>query len=187
MVFVDANGNGRFDRGEQPVSGARLVAGHFVAETDEFGRYSIWNLAPFEAADVQIEPESLSNPMWVPAFELAQAAVSPNGFRQIDLPLVEALEVEGIIRTRAGAALHAPGAVPLTMVQVGGDREYRVRSFSDGEFYLMGVVPGTYEIRVDEQWMAARGLRLAPGSDTGLIARAGAGVVEFALVLEPVR
>jgi hypothetical protein len=156
-----------------------------VAETDEFGRYSIWNLAPFEATDIQVEPESLSNPMWVPAFDLAQVAVSPNGFRRIDLPLVESLEVEGIIRTRAGDALHAPGAVPLTMVQVGGDREYRTRSFSDGEFYLIGVVPGTYEIEIDEQWMAARGLRIAPGSDAGLVARAGVGVVKFAIVLEP--
>ncbi len=46
-VFVDSNGNGKLDGGEQTVPGARLVAVHLVAETDEFGRYSICNLVKY--------------------------------------------------------------------------------------------------------------------------------------------
>lgn len=185
-VFVDANGNGRLDAGEERVAGARLVAGHLVAETDDDGHYSIWNLMPFEAADLQVEPASLRNPLWVPAFDRAAAAISPNGFRRIDLPLVEALEVEGLVRTRVGGALHRAGPVPLTLVEVDGDREYRTRCFSDGEFYLVGVVPGEYRIEVDEGWLSAQGLRVADGAPARLRAEAGAGVVGFELVLEPV-
>lgn len=185
-VFVDRNANGIFDAGEEPVAGARLMAGYLVAETDQFGRYSIWNLTPFEGADVQVDPQTLRNPMWVPAFDLARAAVSPNGFRRIDLPLIESLEVEGVIRTRVGEAMHCPGAVPLKLVQIGGDREYRTRCFSDGEFYLSGVLPGTYTIEIDESWLEARGLRVAPESQAGFVAQAGAIVVEFEVVLEPV-
>lgn len=184
-VFVDANGNGRFDSGEQLVPGARLIAGSLVTETDADGRYSIWNLMPFEAADIQVEPSSLRNPLWVPAFDRGAVAVAPNGFRQIDLPLVEALEVEGVVRTRVGGAMHCAGAVPLTLTAVDGDREYRTRCFSDGEFYLVGVVPGRYRIEIDETWLRMRGLRVAPASADELVAPAGAGVVEFELVLEP--
>jgi hypothetical protein len=184
-VFVDRNANGVFDSGEEPVAGARLTAGYLVAETDEFGRYSIWNLAPFEGADVQVDPQTLRNPMWVPAFDLAQAAVSPNGFRRIDLPLIEALEIEGVVRTRVGDAVHCPGAVPVKLVQVGGDREYRTRCFSDGEFYLSGVLPGTYRIEIAESWLEARGLRVAPESRAGFVAPAGALVAEFEVILEP--
>jgi hypothetical protein len=185
-VFVDANGNGRFDSGETTVPGARLIAGSLIAETDEYGRYSIWNLVAFETADIQVDVASLRNPMWVPAFDLAAVAVAPNGFRQIDLPLIEAVEVEGRLLTRLGAAMHCPGAVPLKLVQVNGDREYKTRCFSDGEFYLMGVVPGTYVIEPDPDWLATRGLRIAPDSSSSLVIEVGAGVVEFELVFEPV-
>lgn len=185
-VFVDTNGNGRRDAGEEPVAGARLVAGHLVTETDEDGSYSIWNLMPFEAANIQVEPTSLRNPLWVPAFDRAAVAIAPNGFRRIDLPLVEALEVEGVIRTRFGGALHCAGSVPLTLVEIDGDREYRTRCFSDGEFYLVGVVPGRYRIEIAENWLEVRGLRIASGSSPVLDAPAGSGVVRFELMLEPV-
>jgi len=185
-MFVDGNGNGLFDSGETTVPGARLIAGNLIAETDEYGRYSIWNLVAFEAADIQVDVASLRNPMWVPAFDLAEVAVSPNGFRQIDLPLVEAVEVEGRLLTRVGAAMHCPGAVPLKLVQADGDHEYKTRCFSDGEFYLMGVVPGTYTIVPDPKWLAARGLRIAADSGNSLVVEVGAGVVEFELIFEPV-
>jgi hypothetical protein len=183
-VFVDTNGNGVLDRGEETVPGARLQADYMLTETDANGHYAIWNLTPFEAANIQVDPESLRNPLWVPTFDLAQVAVTPNGFRRVDLPLVESLEIEGRIRTRAGDALHAPGAVPLKLVQLDGDREYRTRSFSDGEFYLLGVVPGTYRCEIDARWLESRGLSVDPVSDLRLVARSGAGVVTFELVLE---
>lgn len=184
-VFVDANGNGRLDSGEQTVPGARLIAGNLIAETDEFGRYSIWNLVPFEAADLLVESASLPNPTWVPAFDLAAAAVAPNGFRNIDLPLVEAVEVEGLIRTRDGDALHRAGAVPLKLVQVDGRREHQTRCFSDGEFYLMGVVPGSYRVEIEEGWLQARGLMVSADTTTLVMVGAGSDVTRFELVLEP--
>ena len=73
----------------------------------------------------------------------------------------------------------------MKLVQIGGDREYRTRCFSDGEFYLSGVLPGTYRIEIDDNWLEARGLRLAEESQAGFVAPAGAVVVEFEVILEP--
>jgi hypothetical protein len=184
-VFIDANANGIYDTGERAVPGVRLVAGELLAETDEFGRYSVWNLVPFEAADIQLDRGSLGNPLLVPVFETAAVAVSPNGFRRMDLPLIEGVELEGVLRTRQGDALHCPGKVPLKIVQIDGDREYSARCFSDGEFYLIGVVPGTYRLIPDPDWLAARGLRVAPDDDPALIVEPGEGRVRFELILEP--
>jgi hypothetical protein len=185
-VFVDSNGNGRLDSGERVVPGARLIAGNLIAETDELGRYSIWNLLPFEATDIQLESASLPNPMWVPAFDLAEVAVSPNGFRNIDLPLVEAVELEGLIRTRVGDALHRAGAVPLKLVQIDGRREHQTRCFSDGEFYLMGVVPGEYRLEIDVDWLEARGLKVSADMPPMVKVEPGSSVTRFELILEPI-
>ncbi len=122
--------------------------------------------------------------MWVPAFELAEAAVSPNGFRRIDLPLVLSLELEGRVRTRVGAALVPSGSAPIRLVQIDGDRKYTNRCFSDGEFYLIGVVPGRYRIEVDPDWLDARGLRVAADSAPAVNAAAGSQVIHFEVVLE---
>jgi hypothetical protein len=41
VVFVDANGNERFDAGEQPLAGIRVSNGRTITLTDEAGRYRI--------------------------------------------------------------------------------------------------------------------------------------------------
>ncbi len=159
MVFLDLNGNGILDRGESGVPGIRLVAGDEVVETDEYGRYSVWNLAPFEATDIRVESSSLPNPLWIPVFELAQAPVSPNGFRRIDLPLIQGVELQGVVWTRDGQARHRTASVPLSLRQLDGRHHYEARSFQDGEFYLLGVVPGRYQVEIDAAWLAAHGLK----------------------------
>ena len=41
IVFHDANGNRRFDRGEKPVPGIRVSNGREIVKTDEAGRYKL--------------------------------------------------------------------------------------------------------------------------------------------------
>jgi hypothetical protein len=184
-VFLDNNGNGIFDTGESGVPGVRLVVGNLIAETDDYGRYSVWSLVPFEAADIQVETSSLRNPLWIPVFDCAAAPISPNDFRQIDLPLVEGVELEGRVQTRRGDAFHSSGAVPLRLIQDPGTREYKTRSFQDGEFYLLGVAPGRYRVEVDEEWLGARNLRVSGDGRRFLEVPAGAGVIDLNLELEP--
>jgi hypothetical protein len=159
-VFLDRNGNGVLDAGEHGLPGVRLVAGAQMVETDDYGRWSVWSLAPFEATDLAVDRTSLADPRWLPAFERAVATVSPNGFRRIDLPLLEGVEVEGRVRTRDGGTSHPAGAVPLRLVAEDGGLSYDARTFHDGEFYLMAVAPGRYRVEVEPRWLAARGLAL---------------------------
>ena len=182
-VFLDKNGNGVLDRGEAGIPGVRLVAGDEVVETDTYGRYSVWNLAPFEATDIQVQRASLKNPLWIPVFELAQAPVSPNGFRRVDLPLVEGIELQGLAFIRHGEAVYPTASVPLSLRQVPGKHHYETRSFHDGEFYILGVVPGTYELEIDASWLKARGLVRPPDAPTTITVPQGVGTMNLRIEL----
>ena len=159
----------------------RLVAGAQVVETDDYGRYSVWSLTPFEATDLAVDPASLRDPRWLPAFDRAAAAVSPNGFRRIDLPLLEGVEVEGRVRTRDAGAHHPTGAVPLRLLSESGGADHAARTFHDGEFYLLAVAPGRYRVEVEPRWLAARGLRVA--GEGGVEVPAGAERVQVTVDL----
>ncbi len=185
MVFLDLNGNGILDRGESGVGGIRLIAGDEMVETDDYGRYSVWNLAPFEPTDLQVDTSSLPNPLWIPVFELARAPISPNGFRRVDLPLIQGVELEGTVVTRDGNAVHRTASVPLELRQVGGRRHYATRTFHDGEFYLLGVVPGDYELAIDTSWLSAHGLSLSRRQTRRITILPGRDSFDLPIELEP--
>ncbi len=156
-LYVDANANGRRDRDELPVPRARLFVGGQVASTDELGQFSVWNLTPFIETRVEIDPSSLENPMLVPDFEVAAIEVPPNGYGDLDLPVLEGREVEGRVELTNGAAL---GGVSLRLVDRDSDRSFSVRTFHDGEFYLLSVPPGSYDVELDPQYLVRHGLAI---------------------------
>ncbi len=184
-VFLDRNGDGILDQGESGLPEVKLLVGNETVTTDDYGRYSVWNLLPFEATKIEVQKSSLKNPLWIPVFEQAAATISPNGYRTVDLPLVLGVELNGTTLTRDGEALHPAGSVPVRLEQIDGHRSYETRSFHDGEFYLMGVAPGNYRVLVPQKWLKARGLEFAQGAPRELRIQAGGEAVELRIELEP--
>jgi hypothetical protein len=183
-VFLDRNGDGVLGQGESGLPGIKLLVGNESVITDDYGRFSVWNLLPFETTKIEVQKSSLKNPMWIPVFEQAAAAISPNGYRTVNLPLVLGVELNGTTLTRDGDAVHPTGSVPLRLEQIDGHRSYETRSFHDGEFYLMGVAPGTYRVVVPRKWLQVRGLELAQGSPRELEVETGSEPLDLRLELQ---
>ncbi|HKI83695.1 MAG TPA: hypothetical protein VKA63_05095, partial [Candidatus Krumholzibacteria bacterium] len=183
-VFLDRNGDGVLDQGESGLPGVKLLVGNETVTTDDYGRYSVWNLLPFEATKIEVQKSSLQNPLWIPVFEQAAAAISPNGYRTVDLPLVLGVELSGTTLTRDGDATHPAGSVPVRLEQIDGHRSYETRSFHDGEFYLMGVAPGNYRVLVPPKWLEARGLKLAQAAPLEVKIQTGSEPVDLRVELE---
>ena len=148
-AFIDRNGNGWRDPDEPPVAGLKLRTADKVAETDAQGRYSLWNLAPFDAADVQLVPASLENPLLVPRFTMASIHVMPNGFREINIPMTPGIEVMGRIVDVDATIAPAFGSLPLALRNLTTGRIFETQTFQDGRFYFMALPPGEYEVIID--------------------------------------
>jgi hypothetical protein len=168
-VFLDENGNGKFDRGEAPLAGVRVVVGPVFTVSDSNGAYRVWDMLPYEPTQVAVDSSSLASPLWVPAFAAATVEMSPNRYRKLDIPVVPGGVVEGrvlwgnggtgeqpdpsVAREENRDSLAAPvlptaGVVLVFTHKQSGDRRL-VTTFSDGTFYVMGVRPGDWTVTVD--------------------------------------
>jgi len=120
----------------------------------------VWDLGPFEDATVTIDAESLPSPLLVPTVALAQVAVEPNGFREVNLPVVDGAEVAGRV-TRAGSAgAVGVGGVRVILTHVATGRRHEAVTFHDGTFYVLGLLAGEYTATLPADVLALLGLGL---------------------------
>ncbi len=133
----------------------RVIVGSSIARTDSTGRFDRWDLVPFEPLIVQIDSLSLPNPLFVSQYQAVSIVPSPNSYRVLDLPLIEAGVLEGrVLRHFDGVTVPAGSLILLlTNLKTGERRE--ISTFSDGEFYALGVRPGEYEMSVSEGFLDA--------------------------------
>ena len=156
-VFLDRNANGRRDADEPAVPDVLVQVGTGWARSDADGRYRVWDLPPFVPLPVVIDSLSLPSPLWIPTIEHKSIEAGPNRFEPLDIPLVSGGVVEGrIVWERPGGVSLPP--VPLVITNARGDLVARAESFSDGEFVLFGVRPGTLTVRIEAAWLAAHQL-----------------------------
>jgi hypothetical protein len=163
-AFIDANANDWRDPGEEAVPNLRLRAGDKAAETDAEGRYSLWNLTPFEITSLEVIPGSLRNPLLVPRFTLASVHVLPNGFREINLPLVPGTEVLGRIITDVGVGPVEVGGLEVVLRSLRTGKQHRTTTFRDGQFYFMTLPPGEYEVMIGSADLDRLGVELPRAS-----------------------
>jgi hypothetical protein len=163
-VFLDENGNGIRDAGEPGVPDVRVMVEGRTVTTDAEGRYSADNLVPFEATRISIHAPSIPNPTWLPLHGVIDIPLAPSSFRRLDLPLQRTGEVSGRVVRVDGA--HPAGesgvsGAEILLIDLGpGGRIHETTTFSDGGFYLMGIPPGGYELRLTPGIL--NGLGLSP-------------------------
>jgi hypothetical protein len=146
--------------------GVRVRAGFTSAVSDSSGRYRIWDLPPFEPVLVTIDSTTLASPLWIPAYGSMSLETGPNRFRGLDVPVVPGGVIEGrLVRDTPGGQAPVAG-VQLQLTLTGSREQRQLVTFSDGDFYLMGVKPGEYELSVDRDALVRLGLTGDPLSFT---------------------
>ena len=183
-VFLDTNGDGRWQRGEQAVAGVRVRAGYHTTLSDSSGRYRIWDLPAFEPVLLAVDTTTLASPLWVPAYGSMSVETGPNRFRGVDIPIVPGGVIEGrVVRRAVDSTIVVPGA-RLLLRRHGSSQTARLVTFSDGGFYLIGVKPGEYELSVDPAVLARLGVSARPIAFTVPSSSEGATVDGLELRME---
>lgn len=183
-VFLDVNGDGRWQAGEQTITGVRVRAGFVTALSDSSGRYRIWDLPAFEPVLVAVDSTTLVSPLWVPAYNSVSVETGPNRFRSLDIPIVPGGVIEGrVVRQTLDSVVPVAGA-RLHLRRHGSGQTVQLVTFSDGGFYLIGVKPGGYELTADPAVLARLGLSAWPIAFTVPSVPDGAAVDGLELRLE---
>jgi hypothetical protein len=161
-VFLDENGDGKWQPGEQVLPDVRVLAGYTSALSDSSGRYRVWDLPSFEPVRLTIDSTTLASPLWIPAYGSVSIETGPNRFRGFDIPIVPGGVIEGRLMRQTPTG-DAPIAGAQLILKRRGTRDERTLvTFSDGDFYLIGVRPGEYELSVDGDLRSRLGLEGKP-------------------------
>ena len=182
-VFVDEDGDGVMDPGEEPARLVPVVVGGERAITDREGRYSAWGLLPYAVLPVGIDTLSL------PATDLAPGASepllrpTPNLYTPIDLPLVRTREAYG--RVQWTGAPRGLAGITVEVARAGDAGPRRVVTFSDGEFYFPRLPAGTWTLTVAASSLQALGAAADPVTFTVPATRGSEPVQIPAVQLRP--
>ncbi|HTC24313.1 MAG TPA: carboxypeptidase-like regulatory domain-containing protein, partial [Gemmatimonadales bacterium] len=123
---------------------------------------------PFEPLVVAIDSSSLASPLWVPAYGSMSVELGPNRFRRLDIPVAPGGVIEGrVLRQSVDGTEPVPVAGARLFLKNRATHDVRtLATFSDGDFYMIGVKPGDYDLWVDPGALSRMGLSGAPISFT---------------------
>ncbi len=188
--FIDDNVNGRYDDGEKLIDGLRAKiagAGTGWSSANRVPYYK--RLRPYEPYVVEVDPYSLDNPLLKPMHVTYKVTFNPNMVTPIDVPIVTVGEISGTVSRLIGPAKSGIGGIRVffTNTTLGGRTE--VTTFSNGEFYYLGLLPGNYEAVIDADQLRAYGYRANPEKITFTVSpKDGRGFIEDVnFVIEPVK
>jgi hypothetical protein len=154
-VFLDANGNGLYDPGEQGLGGVRVQVGSGSALSDSSGAYQVWDVVPFEPVLVGLDSLSFESPLWVAPTPVVRVVPGPNSYTVYDIPIVVGGVLEGRVRDPNGDS--GIGGINLLLTRTETDERRRIITFTDGAFYALGLAPGEYELTVDSHQLDVLG------------------------------
>ncbi len=141
VVFLDENGNGRFDDGEPLLRNVSVQIGATSIRTNSAGYYEAWGIPAGQVVCVTIDVSSLESPWWVPVDEQRYVSTMPNAALPFNLAVVEGGILEGSILSDSTGSI---SLAPIKVTHRSTGRMYTIEPFSDGTFYLMGLLPGSY-------------------------------------------
>lgn len=166
-AFLDANGNGRYDSGEEFVESAGFVLNNgsrSPMKTDASGLAYLSRLTPYQYTDVALDTGSLEDPSWMPTTPGVRVLPRPGKVQAIDFPVVMTGEVDGTVYVQDGGKKRGIGNALVELVDATGAVATSARSTSDGYYIIQAVRPGKYTARIspeqlDSLKMSAEGSR----------------------------
>ncbi len=161
--FLDDNYNGVMDGDEQYLTGLRAkMAGAHVTLRGKDHEFYYDGLRPYEDYTVQIDQYSLDNPLLKPTHENYQVKVNPNMVTAIQVPIVTASEISGRVDRQIGSVAAGLGGIKIVLMNLSKERLTELMTFSSGEFYYLGLVPGSYKAYIDQAQLDKYGYRSEP-------------------------
>lgn len=160
-AFLDANQNGAFDAGEEPIENAGFLlnsGSRPAARTDAGGLAYLSRLSPHLYTDVELDASTLEDPQWVPAVAGLRILPRPGKTQALDFPVVMTGEVDGVVYLMDKDRRRGIGAAEVELVDASGEVASRATSSSDGYYIVQAVRPGRYQARIAPAQLAKLGL-----------------------------
>ena len=188
-MFIDANGNGVYDPGEQVINDADVDFRESVTkQRDKNGVIHVINLQPYKRYNVKIDISKVKNPLLVPGKTEFSFITNADVFTKVDVPFYTSGIIEGKVDLNLDKAINDLSGIRLCAEPLDGKKVVKtISTFSDGSFYTMGLLPGSYRLYIDPRQLDMLDAKSFPAADTLVIKQEKDGdqIGNLAFVLEP--
>lgn len=152
-LFVDKNGNNKFDDGEKMVDDASISLETLCSmEKISSGLIKIRELNPYTTYVLKVNEDNFKNPFLFPVYKTLAFQTVPNSSRIIDIPFYEGIEVYGsVILTLNDNSKKLLNGINVIFENLSDNSKLKATTFSDGTFYILGVKPAKYKIYIDSE------------------------------------
>jgi hypothetical protein len=163
--FMDINNDGVLGQHEEILEGLKARISGVGGRPIGRGRmYYYDGLRPYDSYTIQVDPTSLDNPMLRPAFENFKVSVNPNVVTTIDVPVVMAADISGMVERQIPSGKVGVGGITLHIFNLTKDVITDLTTFSSGQYYYLGLIPGKYRAYLDQAQMEQYGYQSEPKS-----------------------
>ncbi len=151
-VFIDRDGNGKFDEGVDralPRVAIRMGLNTQTWYSNHKGEIYLTELPVYTDLEIILLLDSLEDPSFFPRWERVGFWVKPANTETIEIPVAAFGQIEGVVSRKSKQGTENPewGAdVRLKGVDRNIDR--RTRTDADGAFWFERVPPGTYTLEL---------------------------------------
>lgn len=177
--YMDNNYNGVRDGDDGYIKGLRAkIQGANGRPVGGDRLFFYDHLRPYDDYLVEIDPNSLDNPLLKPSHENFQVNVNPNMITTIDVPIVTAGEINGQVQRQTPYGAAGSGGIKIIVTEMRRGLKTEITTFNSGEFYYLGLVPGKYRAEIDPDQLIRYGYASEPiFRDFEVLATEGGAVV----------
>jgi len=163
--FLDRDNDGTMSEGDELLPGMKArVAGAGGQPLGPHRLYYYDGLRAYDQYLVQVDPTSLDNPMLRPACENFNVTVDPNVVTTVDVPIVPASDISGLVERQTGEGKSGIGGITVKVLNISKDVVTDIAVFNNGEFYYLGLIPGSYRAYLDPEQLSRYGYKSTPES-----------------------
>jgi hypothetical protein len=146
-IFMDKNGDGVFNEGDELLPDIELVAvqGQRSALSDRHGIAFIPDLTKNQLTDITVNPSSSDDPYGTSLFKGISMRAHPGYVVPLEFPIVESGELDGQASEADGGGGTKPARnLKLSLIAPDGRVEKSANAASDGYWAISAITPGAY-------------------------------------------
>ncbi len=156
-VFLDVNGNGKFDPGETSLPGVAVFVNEsgYQRLTGKDGTLLVDGLSPHQPVDIRISDSTLENSLWVPKVAGFRIIPRPGSVPRVEIAIVATGEVSGTVYVATDGSPQTAGGILVEIVDAKSRVIQKQRTAYDGYYTFSRIPVGTYTLRAANELLGS--------------------------------
>lgn len=149
-VFLDNNGNGVLDAGDELLANVGISVNGNRAQTRTNAAGIAWldRLPTRENVDIAVDSQTLEDPYWVSQLKGVRLVPRPGTVAEVDFPVIMTSEIDGTVYLVDKTQKRGLGNVVIEVLDLNHQLVKTITTSSDGYYTVPAVTRGVYYLQI---------------------------------------